>query len=93
MRFPTCEILSSGSEEGYTVDDNARALVFTMKSDVFGVTPTVFELQRKLISFLLLMQDDDGRFHNLMDFSQRIIDEPTVADHLGRAIWAAGTVN
>jgi hypothetical protein len=78
--------------EGYTVDDNARALVFAMKSDGFGVTPIVFELQRKLISFLLLMQDDDGRFHNLMDFSQRIIDEPTVADHLGRAIWAAGTV-
>jgi hypothetical protein len=78
--------------EGYTVDDNARALVFTMKSDRFGVTPTVSELQRKLISFLLLMQDDDGRFHNLMDFSQRIIDEPTVADHLGRTIWAAGTV-
>ena len=27
-----------------------------------------------------------------MDFSQRFIDEPTVGDHLGRAIWAAGAV-
>jgi hypothetical protein len=38
------------------------------------------------------MQEEDGTFHNLMDFSQRIIDEPTVGDHLGRALWAAGAV-
>lgn len=38
------------------------------------------------------MQEEDGRFHNIMDFSQRIIDEPVVGDHLGRAIWAAGAV-
>ena len=50
------------------------------------------ELQRKLISFLLLMQAEDGKFHNLMDYSQRFIDSPTVGDHLGRAIWAAGSV-
>ena len=77
--------------EGYAVDDNARALVFAVKSDRFVATPSIFELQLKLISFLLLMQEEDGRFHNLMDFSQRIIDEPTVGDHLGRVIWATGS--
>jgi len=76
--------------EGYTVDDNARALVFTVKSGRLMATPSILELQRKLISFLLLMQDEDGRLHNFMDFSQRIIDELMVGDHLGRAIWAAG---
>jgi hypothetical protein len=50
------------------------------------------ELQRKLLSFLLLMQEEDGKFHNFMDFSQRITDESTAGDHLGRAIWAAGRV-
>jgi hypothetical protein len=80
--------------EGYAVDDNARALVFAIKSDYLVPSPVVFELQRKLISFLLLMQEEDGRFHNFMDFSQRIIDGPMVGDHLGRAIWAAGaTIN
>ena len=38
------------------------------------------------------MQSDDGRFHNLMDFSQRITDDASVGDHLGRAIWSAGAV-
>jgi hypothetical protein len=38
------------------------------------------------------MQDPNGRMHNLMDFSQKMTDEPSVGDHLGRSIWAAGTV-
>jgi len=76
--------------EGYTVDDNARALVFAVKADRLVPNPNILELQRKFISFLLLMQEEDGRLHNFMDFSQRIIDELMVGDHLGRAIWAAG---
>ena len=78
--------------EGYTVDDNARALVFAVKARAVWPTHGLSELQRKLISFLLLMQAEDGKFHNLMDFSQRLVGSPTVGDHLGRAIWAAGTV-
>jgi len=38
------------------------------------------------------MPEEDGKFHNFMDFSQRINDEPAVGDHLGRAIWATGRV-
>ncbi len=77
-------------KEGYAVDDNARALVFAVKSDRLASTPRIVELERNLISFLLLMQDEDGRIHNFMDFSQRIIDEPKLGDHIGRTIWAAG---
>lgn len=79
-------------QEGYAVDDNARALVFAVRAETYWPTPTLLELERKLISFLLLMQTEDGRFHNLMDFSQRFADSPTVGDHLGRAIWATGVV-
>ena len=79
-------------KEGYTVDDNARALVFTSEAAKLWTDQRLPELQRKLLSFLLLMQDENGKFHNYMDFSQRISDEPTVGDHLGRAIWAAGRV-
>lgn len=78
--------------EGYTVDDNARALVFAVRARALWPTRRLSELQRKLISFLLVMQAEDGRFHNFMDFSQRIIDDPAVGDHVGRAIWATGTV-
>ena len=78
--------------EGYTVDDNARALVFAAKAETIWPNDRLAEFQRKLLAFLLLMQSDEGKFHNLMDYSQRIIDAPSVGDHLGRAIWAAGTV-
>jgi hypothetical protein len=78
--------------EGYTVDDNARALVFAAKAQSFWPSEHLTELQRKLLAFILLMQSDDGKLHNLMDFSQRFIDEPTVGDHLGRAIWSAGAI-
>jgi hypothetical protein len=79
-------------KEGYTLDDNARALVFAVKAKTCWPTQPLSELERKLISFLLLMQAEDGKFHNLMDFSQRLVDNPTVGDHLGRAIWATGTI-
>jgi hypothetical protein len=78
--------------EGYTVDDNARALVVAAKAQELWPSDRFSELPRKLLAFLLLMQSQNGKLHNLMDFSQRIADEPSVGDHLGRAIWAAGAV-
>jgi hypothetical protein len=78
--------------EGYAVDDNARALVFAARAQMLWPSERLSDLQRKLISFLLLMQSENGQFHNLMDFSQRIIDQPADGDHLGRSIWAAGAV-
>ena len=79
-------------KEGYAVDDSARALVFAVRAPRYWPDDRLRDLQKKLLSFLLTMQEEDGSFHNLMDFSQRIIDEPTVADHVGRALWAAGAV-
>lgn len=78
--------------EGYCVDDNARGLVFATKGAASWPDKRLPDLQRKLLSFLLLMQEEDGRFHNFMDFSQRFIDEPSSGDHLGRAMWATGAV-
>jgi len=79
-------------KEGYAVDDNARALVLTKKARALWPDKKLLKLQHKLTSFLLVMQAEDGRFHNLMDFSQRIIDNATVGDHVGRAIWATGAL-
>jgi hypothetical protein len=79
-------------KEGYAVDDNARALVFIQKSRGLWPVKKLSNLERQLISFLLVMQAEDGRFHNLMDYSLRIIDDTTVGDHVGRAIWATGVL-
>jgi len=79
-------------KEGYAVDDSARALVFAAKASRFWDDVRLDGLQTKLLTFLLTMQEEDGRFHNLMDFSHQIIDKASTGDHLGRALWAAAAV-
>jgi hypothetical protein len=66
--------------------------VLTQKARALWPNEKLSELQNRLISFLLVMQAEDGRFHNLMDFSQRILDNAAVGDHVGRAIWATGAL-
>jgi len=78
--------------EGYAVDDSARALVFAIPASSLWPDGRLQDLPRRLLSFLLLMQEEDGRMHNFMDFSRKIIDEPGAGDHMGRAVWAAGKV-
>jgi hypothetical protein len=79
-------------KEGYAVDDNARALVFSVKAPQYWPDNRLVELQKKLLSFLLLMQDDGGQLHNFLDFSLDLIGKPTIGDHLGRTLWATGTI-
>ena len=79
-------------KEGYAVDDNARALVFSVKAPQYWPDNRLAELQKKLLSFLLLMQDDNGQLHNFMDFSLDLIGKPTIGDHLGRTLWATGAM-
>ncbi len=79
-------------KEGYAVDDSARALVFSVKAPRYWPDNRLPKLQKKLLSFLLLMQDDGGVFHNFMDFSLDLIDKPSIGDHLGRALWATGAI-
>ena len=79
-------------KEGYAVDDSARALVFAIPASRLWPDRRLQDIPRRLLSFLLLMQEDDGRMHNFMDFSRRIVDESASGDHMGRAVWAAGKV-
>jgi hypothetical protein len=79
-------------KEGYAVDDNARALVLSVRAPRYWPDEHLAELQKKLLSFLLLMQDDNGQLHNFMDFSLDLIGKPTIGDHLGRTLWATGAI-
>jgi len=79
-------------KEGYAVDDNARALVLGVRAPRYWPDERLAELQKKLLSFLLLMQADNGQLHNFMDFSLDLIGKPTIGDHLGRTLWATGAI-
>ncbi len=77
---------------GYTVDDNARALIVsTMHWQKFGD-----EASKKLIntylSFLYHAQKQDGRFHNFMDYNRKFLDKVGSEDCFGQTLWASGYV-
>lgn len=77
-------------EHGSCVDDVARGLVVVTREP--DPDATVVGLRRAYLDFVLAAQDADGRFRNRRDRDGRWTDEPGVADHWGRAIWALGTV-
>lgn len=75
--------------EGYTTDDNARALIALLKYCEVYNDPNVTDLIKTYLSFLLQMQKPDGAFYNGMDSTLHIHDDP-LDDAQGRALWACG---
>jgi glycosyltransferase involved in cell wall biosynthesis len=89
--------------EGYTVDDNARALVFTASlartmSDKPGNRKTTasassLEASSRYLSFLEhAFNPVHGRFKNFLTFDRRWNETEGSEDCHGRALWALGTV-
>ncbi len=76
-------------DTGYTADDNARALIVALGLERMGVSGTG-RLVETYMAYLKHSQRADGRFHNLMDYSRRFVDEVGSEDCLGRCVWAAG---
>lgn len=75
---------------GYTTDDNARALIAaTMYQEKFH-DPESLKLVNTYLSFLYHAQLKDGRFHNLMSYNRRFLDQLGSEDCFGRALWATG---
>jgi hypothetical protein len=80
-------------EEGYTTDDNARALVALTK---FSQNEKNFEYADRLVdtylSFLLLMQNKDGTMHNLLSYNRNFMDTRGSEDSMGRTLFSCGCV-
>ena len=78
---------------GYTLDDNARALIaMDMYYRVSGDKNSVFYI-RKYLSFIGLCQQAEGNFLNYLDFNNKFTDQNNINnldDANGRAIWALG---
>ncbi|HZL08655.1 MAG TPA: glycosyltransferase [Prolixibacteraceae bacterium] len=80
---------------GYTLDDNARALVATcMYFKLTGDQKSVNDI-RKYLSFIKFCQQPDGNFLNYVDEDLKFTDQNKAVnlnDSNGRAIWALGYV-
>ncbi|HOJ93374.1 MAG TPA: glycosyltransferase [Dictyoglomaceae bacterium] len=75
---------------GYTTDDNARALIVTVKYYELTKDKDIPELIIKYLSFVNYAQREDGYFHNFMSYDRKFIDEMGSEDCFGRCLWATG---
>ncbi len=78
---------------GYTLDDNARALVAVcMYFELTGEKKIISDI-KKYLSFIKYCQQPDGDFLNYVDKELKFTDqnkEVNLDDSNGRAIWALG---
>lgn len=78
--------------EGYTTDDNARALMVSVLLEELG-NGAAFDLASRYLAFLwYAFNPENGRFRNYMDYQHRWLEERGSDDCHGRALWALGTV-
>jgi len=84
------------SSEGYTTDDNARALIVSTLLEDYPVSPgsrSHSDLSRTYLAFLWLAFDShSGRFRNFLGYDRRWLEEVGSEDSHGRALWSLGTL-
>ncbi|HEX4560285.1 MAG TPA: glycosyltransferase family 4 protein [Gemmatimonadales bacterium] len=82
-------------EDGYCLDDNARALLLISSIEDTGTEErrVVDALANRYLAFAShAFNATSGRFRNFMSFSRAWTEECGSEDSQGRALWALGTV-
>lgn len=78
--------------EGYTIDDNARALMVSALMEALGNNEAL-ELGSRYLAFIwYAFNTENGRFRNFMDYQRHWLEETGSDDSHGRTLWALGTV-
>lgn len=78
--------------EGYTTDDNARALMVSALLEELG-SGEKFELGYRYLAFVwYAFNAETGRFRNFMDYQRNWLEASGSDDSHGRALWALGHV-
>jgi hypothetical protein len=89
--------------EGYTTDDNARALIVSVQlEEATSIAKTeaeqqsmarTIELGHRYLAFLWhAFNPKTNRFRNFMDYNRSWLEEVGSEDSHGRSLWALGTV-
>jgi glycosyltransferase involved in cell wall biosynthesis len=78
--------------EGYSIDDNARALIVSTHLEELG-SGEAFKLASRYLAFIgYAFNTETGRFRNFMDYQRNWLEENGSDDSHGRTLWALGTV-
>jgi glycosyltransferase involved in cell wall biosynthesis len=78
--------------EGYTIDDNARALTVSTLLEELG-NEQALELTSRYLAFVgYAFNNESGRFRNFMDYQRNWLEDSGSDDSHGRTLWALGTL-
>jgi glycosyltransferase involved in cell wall biosynthesis len=82
-------------DEGYCVDDNARALLVTVDLEEAGFRDVrLARLQSRYLSFCAhSLNHENGRFRNFMSFDRRWLEDQGSEDSHGRCLWCLGSTS
>jgi Glycosyl transferases group 1/Glycosyltransferase Family 4 len=84
------------SSEGYTTDDNARALIVSTlikENAAFDGDREYSSLSHRYLAFLwLAFNTNTGRFRNFLRYNRKWSEDIGSDDSHGRALWALGKV-
>ena len=86
-------IATPDMESGYTIDDNARALIAVTKYYEITQDKAHLNLIKIYLDFIIFCQQIDGSFLNYVDKNGNFTsnnDDENLEDANGRAIWALG---
>jgi glycosyltransferase involved in cell wall biosynthesis len=82
-------------ESGYTLDDNARALINMLLYYKIYQDDNAIILANTYLNFIEDIQQDNGWFNNYKNFDKQLTkqnSEVNLEDANGRALWSLGTV-
>lgn len=77
---------------GYTLDDNARALVVITKYFRLYQDDSALKLLNRYLAFTSFCQKENGRCHNSVSIDRKFLDEQGSHDTHGRVLWGWGYV-
>lgn len=78
--------------EGYTTDDNARALIVSILLESIMNGESTILTSRYLAFILFSFNPDNGHFRNFLDFQRHWLEKKGSDDSHGRTLWSLGTV-
>ncbi len=79
-------------DEGYSIDDNARALIVSIHLEEL-VNGDAFDFATRYLAFIwYAFNTEVGRFRNFMDYQRHWLEDVGSDDSQGRTLWALGTV-
>ncbi len=79
-------------QNGYSTDDNARALIAAAKYYKKHPEPETLRLFETYLSFLYHALKPDKTVYNFLDYNRNWQTDKSEQDTLGRTIWAFGSV-